>query len=132
MASREKDWLRQAEEELLWAGDAIKTGRWALVCLTSQQVAELCLKAIAIHRGALQVKSHSIKEIAQLLGINGEIEGMAKALDLYYMSTRYPDAFSSGAPFEYFSEHQANEAFEYAKAFVKTARSELDGRVDAP
>jgi len=126
MKSRAGDWLRQAEEELAWAQDAFSAKRWASVCFTSQQVAEKCLKAIAIVRGALQIMSHSIREIAQELGIDGDLDEKARILDQYYITTRYPDAFPTGAPFEYFVEKQAREALEFACAFVGRARSEVD------
>ena len=123
--NRAGDWLRQAAEECLWAEDALRLKRWALACYTAQQVAEKSLKAIAIARGAVEVRGHSTREIALALGIDGELEEMAKVLDQYYISTRYPDAFSSGAPFEYFVERQATEAIEFAKAFLARARAEL-------
>jgi len=127
MADRSKDWLRQAEEENLWAKEGFSSKRWALVCFTAQQVAEKSLKAIAIHRGAAQIKSHSVKDIAEALEINGDLAGMARILDQYYITTRYPDAFYSGAPFEYFTEDQAREALRFAQAFLEKARSELAG-----
>ena len=126
MKSRARDWLAQASEELAWAKDAFSAKRWASVCFTSQQVAEKSLKAIALARGALQVKSHSTREIAQELGIDGDLDEKARILDQYYITTRYPDAFATGAPFEYFVERQAREALEYAISFVDRARGEID------
>jgi hypothetical protein len=32
---------------------------------------------------------------------------MARRLDAFYISARYPDAFAEGAPFEFFDEEQA-------------------------
>jgi HEPN domain-containing protein len=125
MANRSMDWLRQAEEELRWAEDAFESKSWALVCFTAQQVAEKSLKAIAMARGAAQERGHSAKEIATALEIDGELETMARILDQYYISTRYPDAFVSGSPFEYFVERQASEAIEYARAFTRRARTEI-------
>jgi HEPN domain-containing protein len=126
MKSRAGDWLRQAEEELAWAKDAFAVKRWASVCFTAQQVAEKCLKAIAIARGAAQVKSHSIREIAIALGIDGDLDEKARILDQYYITTRYPDAFATGAPFEYFIERQAREALEFALAFVDRVKAEIE------
>jgi HEPN domain-containing protein len=99
--------------------------RWAIVCFIAQQVAEKSLKSIAIARGASQIKSHSAREIAEALSIDGDLDEKARILDQYYISTRYPDAFSTGAPFEYFVERQAREALEYAGAFLDRARAEL-------
>lgn len=75
------------------------------------------------------VKSHSIMEICKELGINGEIERRAKRLDLYYISARYPDAFPSGAPFEYFTQDQASEAAAFAEFIVSAVEHEMtDGK----
>jgi len=126
MKSRAGDWLKQAEEELAWARDAYNLKRWAVACFTAQQVAEKSLKAIALARGALQVKSHSTHEIAEALGIDGDLDEKARILDQYYIATRYPDAFATGAPFEYFVEHQAREAIEFALAFADRARAEIE------
>jgi HEPN domain-containing protein len=126
MKSRAGDWLKQAENEFAWAHDMLTLGRWAPVCYFSQQVAEKCLKAIAIARGATLVKSHSAREIAGALGINGDLDDKAKVLDQYYITTRYPDSFSTGAPFEYFVERQAREALDYARAFLERAKAEIN------
>jgi HEPN domain-containing protein len=125
MKSRAGDWLKQARSELAWAHDSFSHGYWAFVCFTAQQVAEKCLKAIAIDRGAAQVKSHSTLAIAQSLKINGRVELMSRRLDQYYITTRYPDAFSEGAPYEFFTEDQAEEALTFAEAFVVLAAEEL-------
>ena len=125
MKSRAGDWLRQAEEELAWAHDAFDLKRWASVCFTAQQVAEKSLKAIALARGAIQVKSHSISEIAVALGIDGDLDEKARILDQYYITTRNPDAFATGAPFEYFVERQAREALQFTLAFVDRAKAEI-------
>lgn len=126
MKSRAGDWLSQAENELDWGKDLYKTGRWAAVCFLAHQAAEKSLKAIAIMRGALQVKSHSTLEISEALGINGSLGDMSRILDQYYISTRYPDAFSTGAPFQYFVERQATEAMGFAQAFIDRARAEIE------
>jgi len=125
MKNRAGDWLRQAENELAWAADSMKAGYWAQACFASQQVAEKALKAIALARGASEVRSHSLARIAEALDIDGEILRMSKRLDMYYISARYPDAFAEGAPFEFFDSDQATEAIEFAKTFVARARVEL-------
>jgi len=130
MRSRAGDWLRQAENELAWAADSLKGAYWSQVCFAAQQIAEKALKAIALFRGASEIRSHSLVKIAQALDIDGDLERMGRRLDIYYISARYPDAFAEGAPFEYFDEAQAREALDFAKIFVERARAEVasDGR----
>ena len=125
MKSRAGDWLRQAENDLAWAKDSMNGGYWSAVCFTCQQVGEKALKAIAIARGASDVRSHSLVKIAAALGIDGDIAKMGRRLDVFYISTRYPDAFSEGAPFEFFDEDQAQEALSFAERFILRARDEL-------
>lgn len=66
-------------------------------------------------------------EIAKSLGINGDIENIGKRLDLYYISARYPDAFSSGAPYEYFTREQAEEAIRFAERLLVEAKKQIHG-----
>ena len=125
MKSRAGDWLRQAEVELSWTKDSIESEHWSAVCFSAQQIAEKSLKAIALHRGASEIRSHSLVTIARELEIDGELERLSRRLDAYYISTRYPDAFSEGSPFEYFDREQAEEAIRFAQAFLDRARAEV-------
>ncbi len=115
MTNRANDWFRQALNDLLWAEDTLTAGRFAQVCFVAQQVAEKCLKAYALYLEYDQVRSHSITQICKALHINGELETLGKKLDIYYISSRYPDAFPEGAPFEYFTEDQAVDALQAAR-----------------
>jgi HEPN domain-containing protein len=116
--NRAGDWLKQAENDLLWAGDTLKAEKFAQACFVAQQASEKALKALAYLRGFDQVRSHSLLEIAQSLELPGNIIEAGKKLDLYYISTRYPDAFPSGAPYEYFTKDQAEEALSLAKEII--------------
>ncbi len=127
MANRANDWLRQAENDFSWAKDSMDGGHWAQACFTAQQIGEKALKAVALARGASEVRSHSLVKIAEALGIDGDLERMGRRLDLYYISARYPDAVSEGAPYEFFDRDQAAEALRYAQAFLDRARAEIRG-----
>ena len=127
MKNRARDWYRQAENDFLWAKDTLANEKYAQVCFICQQVAEKSLKAVAHSRDFDMVKSHSVLEIARSLDINGEIENIAKRLDLYYISTRYPDAFPSGAPFEYYTKEQAEEAVVFAGKILEFAGRYFNG-----
>ena len=117
--------MRQAENDLLWAKDTLEQERYAQACFTAQHVGEKALKALAFKRGYDVVRSHSLREIAESLEIDGEIAGMAKRLDLYYISARYPDAFPSGAPFEYFTRDQGEEAVSFAERIIAAVRTRV-------
>lgn len=121
-SDRSEDWFRQAEDDRGWASDTFNSERWAQVCYIAQQTGEKALKALALRRGAERVRTHSIADIARELGINGEIERAGRRLDQYYMTTRYPDALPSGAPFEYFDREQASEALAYADLILASVK----------
>lgn len=122
---RSGDWLAQAKDDLLWARATIDADRFAQACFVCQQVAEKGLKALAIYRGFDEIRSHSILEIAEAMGLNAEIESMGKRLDQYYIGPRYPDAFASGAPFKYFTKDQADEAMTMAERLVAIVETEM-------
>lgn len=114
-SGRYLDWLRQAENDLLWARHSFSGGFFSQTCFISQQSAEKALKAYCFVKGFDIVKTHSLYQISKALGENGELERLAKELDLYYISGRYPDAFPAGAPFEMFTPGQAEGALRSAE-----------------
>ncbi len=119
-------WFLQAESDLRSVYDLIKSSHYAQACFNSQQAAEKALKALAFFRGADLVKSHSLGTIAKDLKINGELSSFAKKLDLYYLTSRYPDALPDHAvPAENFDESIAKEALAMAEVFVKKVKGEL-------
>ena len=118
VGDRAGDWFRQAQNDLLWGQDTLAAGRFAQACFVAQQATGKAVKAVALHRGHDQVMSHSILEITRALEIGGELESIAKRLDQYYISARYPDAFPAGAPFEYFTQAQAQEALDLGRRAV--------------
>ncbi|GAB4445577.1 MAG: HEPN domain-containing protein [Turneriella sp.] len=127
-SNRAQDWLATAENDWLWGRDSAEHGYHSQACFIAQQVAEKALKAVALHRGFDQLKSHSVRQIARFLQINAEIEEAAKVLDQYYIPTRYPDAFAEGVPQSYYDRQQAESALALAEAVLKRARAELHGK----
>jgi HEPN domain-containing protein len=87
--------------------------------------AEKALKAFCFAKGLDIVRTHSLFQIMRGLEENGELERIAKELDLYYISGRYPDAFPAGAPFELITEGQAARALEGARCLFETLGSRL-------
>ncbi len=123
--NRAKDWMKQARDDGLWAQDTLEAGRYAQACFVAQQVAEKALKALALHKGYDSVRSHSVLKICDALDLNGELRQMAKRLDQYYISSRYPDAYIEGAPFEFFTREQAVEAVGYASKILDIIEGEF-------
>lgn len=125
--TRHGAWLAQASDDLEWGRHTLKGGHFAQACFIAQQVAEKALKALGYSRGVELIKSHSVVQIAKALSVNGRLLEIGKRLDLYYISTRYPDALPAGSvPFEQFSESQASEALALAEEVLVHVRSELN------
>ena len=123
--NRSLDWFKQAENDLAWAQDTLRCKRFSQVCFIAQQTGEKALKALALKRGFDQIRTHSIVELAKELGINGDILEAGKRLDQYYISSRYPDAFPAGAPFEFFTEAQGAEAIRFASSIIEYVRNSI-------
>jgi HEPN domain-containing protein len=120
---RSRAWLAQAVNDLAWGADSLRGGYFAQSCFVAQQVAEKALKALAFHRGADVVKSHSVRKIAQDLDITSDILEAARVLDLYYVSSRYPDALPEHAvPAEAFGRKQAEEALALAEGVLNRVK----------
>ena len=123
---RYQSWFMQAESDVRAVEALLAAKQYSHVCFLSQQAAEKCLKALAYKRGCDLDKSHSLVQILADLKINGNLEKMARRLDVYYLSARYPDALPDGlAPVLTFDESQATEAMQFAKEFLSTIRSQI-------
>ena len=105
----------------------MEAGFFSQSCFIAQQVAEKALKALAYYRGAELVRGHSVLVVCRELGINGSLEEAAQRLDQYYIPTRYPDAQPAGAPFRFFTAHQAAEALDMAQQFIDAVEAEMGG-----
>lgn len=124
-ADRQRDWLRQAENDLQSARHMRAGGFHAQACFTAQQAGEKALKALCFARGFDIVRTHSLFQLVSDLGENGAVERCAKELDLFYISGRYPDAFPGGAPFELISDAQSERALAAAQAVLEFVTERL-------
>ena len=124
------DWLDEAEDDLATATDLLRLGRFSKACYFAQQAAEKALKALLIKRLNRYVHTHSVRELLEMVregGINvGEaLLRVGDILDRYYVPTRYPNAWPSGAPHRHYTEGDAREAIEYASRVMSFVKSNL-------
>ncbi|MCS7231642.1 MAG: HEPN domain-containing protein [Elusimicrobiota bacterium] len=124
MVQRSKDWLRQAERDLLHAKNAHKDKDYEWSCFAAQQASEKALKAV-YEKNNKSVKGHSI--VGLLEGLKKfkfpkEFYTYAKILSRYYIETRYPNGFPEGAPADYFDEKLSKEAIDAAEKILKWCR----------
>ena len=125
---RSADWLKQADDDLRAAEDSARTSHHEWAAFQAQQCAEKAVKALvqSMH-GA--VRGHAIAEILRRLPdslkVPDTVLDAALALDRVYFSPRYPSAFSSGSPSDYFNERSSREYLNYARQVLEFCRSQI-------
>jgi HEPN domain-containing protein len=123
---RVQDWLREAKKEFEAAKDLYANKHWSWCCFTCQEAAEKALKALAEYFREPQF-GHNLNSLVQSLAkytsIPDQIQQIASRLNLYYIPTRYPNAFDRGAPADQFFESNAKEALEDTMEVIKFVKS---------
>lgn len=125
-------WLQQAENDLESARFTMGGRFYAQVCFMAQQAAEKGLKALTYLQGARYVRGHSIRELLEgILEWYPQLEQhreIANRLDQYYITPRYPNALPGVAlaPFQVFSQGQAQEALDGADGILREVRQLLE------
>lgn len=121
MATREQDWLRQAERDLAVAVTTRGAGQYDWACFASQQAAEKALKAL-YQRHHAEGWGHVLDHlVAGLLGDEPDLSRLrdtAKILDKFYIPTRYPNSLEAGAPADTYTEVEAGQAIQYAQEII--------------
>ena len=134
--TRADDWLKQAKKDILHAKESVKINHFEWAVLAAQQGAEKAIKALYYEIGA-DPWGHSIlkflKKLPENLEVNDELIASAKSLDKHYITARYPNAFASGAPEDYYIKKDAEDAikdgekiFEFCKNQISTFRKEIN------
>ena len=125
---RSKDWFSQAEHLLKQAKWSIKGDFFDGVCFLAQQSAEMAIKSLCLHF-KLECWGHAISRLLPSLeediSIPSTILDIGKKLDKYYIPTRYPNGFEIGAPKDYFTSQEAEEAIENAEEIIEFCRRNL-------
>ena len=121
-------WLEQAKRDLAAAETIFAQGLWWVACFQAQQAAEKAVKAFLYRSGERMVLGHSVAELVQRAAEHepafSNLKASASALDRFYIPTRYPNGLPGGIPADSYSEQDARQALEMAKAvleFVDTA-----------
>jgi len=96
-----KRWLNQGERDLGAAMVLMDKEFYESACFHSQQAAEKALKSFKdLNRASIE-------------------------LDKHYIPPRYPDAFPSGSPFEYYTREDADKCIKYAESILAEVRNFL-------
>jgi HEPN domain-containing protein len=127
-------WLRQAENDLLFARKGFEEGFFSQVCFLCQQAGEKAVKAVRYHGGERIVIGHSIhallKDTEMTEADRQILVEKASLLDQYYIPARYPNGLPDGAPFEVFTSHQAQGAIFDAQALIDFAKLKIMTNAD--
>ncbi|MGB9877422.1 MAG: HEPN domain-containing protein [bacterium] len=130
MARRTKDWLRQAERDLQHARNSLASADYEWACFAAQQSAEKAVKALHQHLGREAI-GHSVlkllRDLGEELGIEERLLKIGADLDKYYIPTRYPNGFFSGAPMDYFHREDAEEAIMNAEEILRFVKGKING-----
>ncbi len=128
MPERSVDWLKQAEKDLESAYWQKKGKFFEWSCFCAQQAAEKALKALYQRLGG-EAWGHSVFNLLQGLqeriDVPEELLNMGKKLDRFYLLTRYPNGWDWGAPYEYYTEEDADEAISCAEEIIRFCKSFL-------
>lgn len=119
MPVKREEWIRyrrQAEHTLASAESHAAQGAFDWSSFKAHQAADLALKGYVRSR-THYATGHSV---VKLLGEAGaqppaDIVDCARSLDKVYIPARYPDAYASGAPMDYYTQADARAAIECAR-----------------
>ena len=116
-----RSWISQAERDMKAAKVLAEKEIFESACFMCQQSAEKALKGLLISKGRRGIVSHSVYELLMLAKKSAGMRNLPEAalnLDKHYVPPRYPDAFASGAPFQYYTAKEAKTCMEQAGSIL--------------
>lgn len=130
MGNRHADWFRQALADLQHARNALEDGDFEWSCFAAHQAAEKALKAVFLKQG-MDAWGHTLTVLIGNLptSVGQPPENLvtyARILDKYYIPTRYPNGFDSGAPTDYYTAEESQDAIRQAEAILEFCRHQID------
>lgn len=130
MSNRYADWFRQAEADLRHARHSLEKGDFEWSCFAAHQAAEKALKAVFLKMG-MDAWGHTITVLIGNIpesagGPSETLVNYARMLDKYYIPTRYPNGFESGAPTDFYTSEEAQNAIQQAEGILEFCRYKID------
>lgn len=101
-----KNWLKQAEADLMSAENSLNSKDFYVSAFLSQQSVEKALKALIIKEKGELLKTHNVSKLAKIIEVPEEFLTKISLLEPVYNETRYPDV-ASKVPSEEFEESDA-------------------------
>jgi len=128
MSNRYLDWLRQADADLRHARHAAADSDFEWSCFAAHQAAEKALKAL-FQKVGMDAWGHTLTafvgNLPQDVTLPEALIRCAKTLDKHYIPTRYPNGFDSGAPTDFYTAQDAENAIVCAEALVDFCRGQI-------
>jgi HEPN domain-containing protein len=129
MGNRYADWFRQAEADLRHARNAQVDGDFEWSCFAAQQAAEKALKAVFLKFG-MDAWGQTLTALIgnfppEAVQPPDTLVDFARMLDKHYIPTRYPNGFDSGAPTDFYTNEEAQNAIRYAEALLDFSRDQI-------
>jgi HEPN domain-containing protein len=129
MSNRYLDWFRQAEADLRHARNSLNTGDFEWSCFAAHQSAEKALKAL-FQKSGMDAWGHTVTVLIGNLPQSVEppsenLINAARILDKYYIPTRYPNGFDSGAPTDFYTAEEARNAITHAEGILEYCRLQI-------
>jgi len=122
-------WFDEAAGDLEFAEYALRGEYHAKACFHSQQAAEKALKAVLHAHRRRRIATHATQDLlAEAAGHYPELGQLSRAcrhLDIYYATTRYPNAIGGAAPHRSFDAEQAATAIADARAVLTAVATAL-------
>ena len=112
-------WVRSSRHLRSAIGD-LERGDYCWACFKAQQAAEFAVKGL-LHGLGLPAYGHSVSKLLERLpeSLNaGDLVRDGKALDKYYVPTRYPNAWEKGVPADYYVKDDAENAIKCAENII--------------
>lgn len=114
-------WLEQAQQDLGDGRALAGIGSHASACFFAQQAAEKALKGVLTALGE-EPWGHSVADLLEATALRLEVPehvAGARALDAFYIPTRYPNALPAGSrAADVYGEEQSSRALELAEGVV--------------
>lgn len=126
MVSRYRDWLRQAERNLISSLINGKEGLYEEACYESHQAAEKAIRAILNYLNK-ERRGHSLLYLSSELDVNvpDDIKECIIYLDRHYIPSRYPDVYAEGIPADYYTVKDSEQCIKCAEKIVNWVKSHI-------
>jgi len=127
-------WLAMARRTLESAARDVEGGDYNWACFKAHQAAEFAVRGLLYGAGR-PARGRSVSKLLEaakaLVEVPGGLVELGKLLDKFYIPTRYVDAWSEGAPYEYFTRGDAESALRAAGEVVSFVEGLWRGCADS-